>query len=136
MIAFLRSHPLSLMFWISSVCSIVESDDQKCLITIPFQVSSFGLNPDEQSELLKLLRGINEKLSRDREQSVLSNAQTDKSIAAPSRLWRWYEKTYATPKKARCFQLPTARLDSPALGDEISPFDSEESLKNDIEYYK
>lgn len=95
-------------------------------------VGSLHLNSGEHSELLRLLRGINQKLSQDHDRrSVLSTPQPDEPILAPSSLWRWYENAY----NIGYFKLPPSGPESLELADEIPPIDLKQSLENDVESY-
>lgn len=104
-------------------------------------ISSLSSESAEHNELLTLLRGINEKLSRDLNIQLRVNASTTNQPNAtrpdPVRtdIWRWYENTYSGPKMALSIELPPSRPTSPIEG-KTSQHNKIESIENDINSYE
>ncbi|KAF7928991.1 hypothetical protein BELL_0247g00090 [Botrytis elliptica] len=104
-------------------------------------ISSLSSDSAEHNELLKLLRGINEKLSRDLDIQLRVNASTpnqpsaNRSDPVRSDIWRWYENTYSGPKMALSIELPPSRPTSSIEG-RTSQHNKIESIENDINSYE
>ncbi|THV45583.1 hypothetical protein BGAL_0472g00030 [Botrytis galanthina] len=104
-------------------------------------ISSLSSESAEHSELLTLLRGINEKLSRDLDIQLRVNASTPNQTSTtrpddvPTYIWRWYENTYSVPKIALLFGPPPSRPGSPIEG-KTPQHNKIESMENDINSYK
>ncbi|KAM0185492.1 hypothetical protein ACHAPC_005087 [Botrytis cinerea] len=100
------------------------------------RVSSLSSDSAENNELLRLLRGINEKLSRDLDsQSVLNASKPSEPNATRPEFWRWYENTYSGPQKALSVELPPSRPASPDKG-KTPQHKITESLENDVTSYE
>ncbi|KAF7921130.1 uncharacterized protein EAE97_011398 [Botrytis byssoidea] len=104
-------------------------------------ISSLSSESAEHNELLRLLRGINEKLSRDLDIQLPVNGSTPNQPSATrpdavrTDIWRWYEDTYSGPKMAVSIELPPSRPASPIRG-KTSQHNKIESVKNDLNFYE
>ncbi|TGO62584.1 hypothetical protein BOTNAR_0111g00010 [Botryotinia narcissicola] len=104
-------------------------------------ISSLSSESAEHNELLRLLRGINEKLSRDLDIQLPVNASTanqpstTRPDAVRTDIRRWYENTYSGPKMALSIELPPSRPASP-IGGKTSQHNKIESVKNDLNSYE
>ncbi|KAF7888904.1 hypothetical protein EAF00_009204 [Botryotinia globosa] len=105
------------------------------------RISSLSSESAEHNELLGLLRGINETLSRDLNIQLRVNASTPNQSSAPrpdpvrTDIWRWHENTYSGPKMALSIELPPSRPASPIEG-KTSQYNKIKSIENDINSYE